>query len=183
MSTYPPASDNPVDVVRGNSYQILEIMHKHAGQYSLAAQHEVEVILEPIFDFQRMTALAVGPDWNHATAAQKERLSGSFQKLLVRIYSKTILRLKDVEFQFNESPLMQDGGKRATVKTTATLLNTQKSAKIDYVLIKLDNPWKVIDVRVEGGSLVTVYRNQFSQKIQESGIDGLIAYLEEKNLS
>lgn len=180
MSTYPPASDNPVDFVRNNSYKILDIMRTHAGHYSVEAQHELEVIVEPVFDFQKMIALAVGPDWNRATTAQKEQLSGLFQKFFVRVYSKGILQLKDLEFQFNESPLMQDGGKRAIAKTIAALPNGQKSAKVDYVLIKLDKTWKVIDIRVEGGSLVTVYRDQFSQKIKKSGIDGLIAYLEEK---
>jgi phospholipid transport system substrate-binding protein len=175
------ASSEPVELIKSNSSQILDILHKDSGRSNQVAQKKIEAIAVPHFDFQRMTALAVGPDWNKANTSQKEQLSEAFQNLLVRVYGKTMVRFRDAELNINETPLIQDGGKRATVKSVVTFQGGQKNAKIDYVLIKNDRGWKVIDVRVEGGSLVTVYRNQFAQKIQESGIDGLIDYLESKN--
>ena len=50
----------------------------------------VETKVLPIFDFQRMTALAMGTDWNKATPEQKKRLSEEFKTLLVRTYSNAV---------------------------------------------------------------------------------------------
>ena len=44
----------------------------------------VEAKVLPNFNFQRMTALAMGRDWSKASPEQKKRLSEEFKTLLVR---------------------------------------------------------------------------------------------------
>jgi phospholipid transport system substrate-binding protein len=41
--------------------------------------------------------------------------------------------------------------------------------------------WKVYDVKIEGVSLVTTYRETFAAIVRESGVDGLIRSLSDKN--
>jgi len=41
--------------------------------------------------------------------------------------------------------------------------------------------WKAFDVAVEGVSLVATHRGSFAEKVQQSGIDGLIKSLVELN--
>ena len=41
--------------------------------------------------------------------------------------------------------------------------------------------WKVYDITVEGISLVLTYRSEFDSVVKQSGIDGLIKRLTEKN--
>ncbi|MBP7968872.1 MAG: ABC transporter substrate-binding protein, partial [Neisseria sp.] len=38
------------------------------------------------------------------------------------------------------------------------------------------------DIRVDGASMVTIYRNQFNDLIRQQGIDGTIATLRQKGL-
>ena len=52
---------------------------------------------------------------------------------------------------------------------------------IDYSMEKTPAGWKVYDVIVGGVSLVTNYRDEFTQQVREGGIDGLIKTLEAKN--
>src|SRR3954447_13604099 len=47
----------------------------------------MEVKLAPNFDFERMTALAMGRSWREATPEQQKRLTSEFKTLLVRTYS------------------------------------------------------------------------------------------------
>ncbi len=54
----------------------------------------VETKVLPHFNFQRMTALAMGRDWNKATPEQKKRLSEEFKTLLVRTYSNALTAYK-----------------------------------------------------------------------------------------
>ena len=55
----------------------------------------VETKVLPYFNFQRMTALAVGRDWSKATPEQKKRLSEEFKTLLVRTYSNALTSYKN----------------------------------------------------------------------------------------
>jgi phospholipid transport system substrate-binding protein len=52
---------------------------------------------------------------------------------------------------------------------------------VDYDMGNTAAGWKVYDVRVAGASLIINYRNLFAQEIQNSGIDGLIKSLVDKN--
>ena len=52
---------------------------------------------------------------------------------------------------------------------------------IDYTTYQNGNKYRIYDVKVEGQSLVTVYRNQFKEIVNKSGIDGLIAELKKES--
>ena len=46
---------------------------------------------------------------------------------------------------------------------------------------KVDGNWRIIDVDVEGIWLVNNYRTQFASVANQSGIEGLIKTMSEKN--
>ena len=52
---------------------------------------------------------------------------------------------------------------------------------IDYQMRRTAEGWKVYDIAVDGVSLVLNYRDAFDHEIRRTGIDGLIAVLQEKN--
>ena len=55
--------------------------------------------------------------------------------------------------------------------------------QLDYRLEKTPSGWKIYDLNVENVWLIENYRNQFSQQISQSGIDGLIQALNKRNQS
>jgi phospholipid transport system substrate-binding protein len=52
---------------------------------------------------------------------------------------------------------------------------------LDYRLRERDADWKVIDVIIEGVSLVSNFRSQVQEIVTEKGADQLIEMLREKN--
>jgi phospholipid transport system substrate-binding protein len=52
---------------------------------------------------------------------------------------------------------------------------------IDYSLGKVGKDWKFYDVTVEGVSLISAYRDEFTTIIGTSGVAGLIEQLKAKN--
>jgi len=52
---------------------------------------------------------------------------------------------------------------------------------IDYEMGKTPAGWKVYDIKVAGVSLVTNYRGTFATIVRDSGIEGLIKSLSDKN--
>ncbi len=139
----------------------------------------VEAKVVPNFDFQRMTALAVGKDWNKATPEQKKRLTDEFRTLLVRTYSNALTSYKDQTLRYKPTK-MQSGDSEAVVKTEVVQPGG-KPVQLDYSVGRQPDGWKVYDVVVGGVSLVTNYRDTFSQEVRANGIDGLIQMLATKN--
>jgi len=75
---------------------------------------------------------------------------------------------------------MQSGDTDVLVRTEIVQPGN-KPIPLDYSLEKQAEGWKVYDVIVAGVSLVTNYRDTFSQEVRANGIDGLIQMLATKN--
>lgn len=140
----------------------------------------VEVKVLPHFNFQHMTALAMGRDWSKATPEQKKRLSEEFKTLLVRTYSNSLTSYKNQTVVYKPTKLQSPEALDVIVKTEIVQPGN-KPVQLDYALEKLGDGWKVYDVIVAGISLVTNYRDTFTQEVRANGIDGLLQMLANKN--
>ena len=138
----------------------------------------VEAQVLPHFNFYRMTALAMGRDWNKATPEQKKRLAEEFKTLLVRTYSNGLTGYRNQTVRYK--PTRMQAGETDVVVRTEVVQPGSKPIALDYALEKND-VWKVYDVIVAGVSLVTNYRDTFTQEVRANGIDGLVQMLSAKN--
>lgn len=152
------------DIQNGNTRKAIEL---------------VEVKVLPHFNFQRMTALAMGKEWHKANAEQKKRLSEEFKTLLVRTYSNALTSYRDQTIRYK--PTKMPAGDADVVVKTEILQPGSKPVQLDYSLEKQPEGWKVYDVIVAGVSLVTNYRDTFAQEVRANGVDGLIQMLSSKN--
>jgi len=139
----------------------------------------VEAKVLPFFNFQHMTALAMGRDWNKASAEQKKRLSDEFRTLLVRTYSNALTSYKNQTVRYKPTK-MQSTDTDVLVRTEIVQPGNRPIA-LDYFLEKHSDGWKVYDVVVAGVSLVSNYRDTFNQEVRANGVDGLIQMLANKN--
>ena len=139
----------------------------------------VEIKVLPHFNFQRMTALAMGRDWKKASGEQQAKLSEEFKTLLVRTYSNALTGYKDQTIRYKPAKL-QAGDTEVMVRTEIVQPGN-KPIPLDYSLEKQPEGWKVYDVVVAGVSLVTNYRETFNQEVRANGVDGLLQMLVNKN--
>ena len=150
----------------------------HGGQpKQVAALVETKVL--PLFDFTRMTQIAVARNWRLATPEQRLTLTAEFKTLLVRTYSSALASYRDQVIEFRSMrPAPAD-----TEVTVRSVVKQSGAAPIamDYDMEKTPAGWKVFDIKVEGISLVTTYRDTFAEIIRDAGVDGLIKALEDKN--
>jgi len=139
----------------------------------------VETKILPHFDFPRMTQIAVARNWRLATPEQQRSLITEFRTLLVRTYSVALASYRDQVIEFK--PLRAAPG--ATDVTVKSLIRQAGTAPLtlDYDMENVTAAWKVYDVKVDGISLITTYRETFAAKVREGGLDGLIRSLAEKN--
>lgn len=178
------AQETPDALVQQVTGEVLDIVRKDKDIQNGNTQKVIDLVdkkVLPHFNFQHMTALALGKDWKKASAPQQQQLVHEFKTLLVRTYANALTGYKNQKIVFK--PFKMAPGETDVLVRTDVMQPGSKPVQLDYSLERLDNGWKVYDVSVAGISLVTNYRDQFSQEVRNGGIDGLIGTLAAKNKS
>ena len=184
LASFAQAQTAPDVLVKQVTEEVLEIVRKDRDIQNGNAKKAIELVdakVIPHFNFQHMTALAVGKDWRKASPQQQQQLTSEFKTLLVRTYSNALTGYKNQKVVYK--PFRMNPGDTEVVVRTEVQQPGNQPVQLDYSLEKLDSGWKVYDVSVAGISLVTNYRDQFGQEVRNSGIDGLIKAIATKNKS
>ena len=176
------AQETPDALVRNVTTEVIDIVKQDKAIQSGDQKRILDLVETKVlkhFDFTHMTALAMGREWRNASADQKTALTNEFRTLLVRTYSNALAQYKNQTIDFK--PLkMQPSDTNVIVKSEVKQPGA-KAIGIDYELEKGADGWKVFDVVVAGVSLVTNYRDTFTQEVRANGVDGLIKVLRDKN--
>jgi len=132
----------------------------------------------PYSNFQKTTQLAMGRNWPKATATQQSQITQEFKTLLIRIYSGALSQVKDQKIQYKPNRFAADD---TDVIVRTVVIGKGEPVQLDYRVEKTPAGWKVYDINVLGAWLVESYRTQFNDQISKGGVDGLIAFLHERN--
>ena len=169
-------------LVKGVTQEVLAII-KQDKEIQAGNQKKTVALVEekvlPHFNFTRMTALAMGPNWRKASPEQQKALVEQFQTLLVRTYSAALSSYRNQVIDFK--PLRAAAADADVLVRSEVKQPGAEPVSIDYSMEKTPGGWKVYDVVVGGVSLVTTYRDTFANEVRENGIDGLIKSLADKN--
>jgi phospholipid transport system substrate-binding protein len=176
------AAIGPDELVKSTAEDVLTIIKKdkdiqNGDQKKVFALAEEKIL--PNFNFDRVCRMVLGKHWHRATKEQQAAFQQEFRSLLLRTYATALSKYRNQTIEYK--PLRsQPGDTDVTVKTEIVQPGGQPVA-VDYALEKNGDSWKVYDIVIEGVSLVTNYRSQFSNEIKQSGMDGLIEKLATKN--
>jgi phospholipid transport system substrate-binding protein len=138
----------------------------------------VEKKIVPYTDMRRTTQLAMGRNWSKATPEQQNQLIIEFKNLLIRTYSGALSQLRDQTVQYK--PLRSSPSDTDVIVRTV-VIGKSDPIPLDYRLEKTNDGWRVYDINIMGAWLIEAYRNQFTNQISQSGVDGLIKFLQERN--
>jgi len=172
----------PEELVRKVTQDVLDAIRSDrqlaAGDRQKALKLAEEKVL-PHIDFEEATRLAVGRAWARAAPEQRNKLVEEFRRMLVRTYSSAISAYEGQTMQV--LPVRMKPGDTEVTVHNRYIRAGGKPLPVDYQMHKTAEGWKIYDITVEGVSLVLTYRSEFDALVKQSGIDGLIKRLEEKN--
>ena len=140
----------------------------------------VEAYADRYLDYERIAALAVGAPWREFSAVQKKAFIAAFKEMVVSMYSHSAL-IGAADAQVRLLPKMTGSGNKFDVFSEIRT-GSGKKYEVAYQLYRLGGAYKIYNIRVDGTSLVTVYRNQFGELIRQKGIDGAIETVKAKGL-
>lgn len=182
--TKPDPNTAPDVFVKNVADQVLVVLQNdpEVRKQNIARINEiVDQYIMPYVDFEKTTRLSAGKFWREATPQQRTQLVQAFRQTLARTYSGALSRI-DQGTNMEILPLRADPNDKDVVVRSRVMQNQNtQPIGIDYRLEKTPQGWKIYDLNVENIWLIQNYRNQFAQQINSSGIDGLIAALNERN--
>ncbi len=166
----------PTEVARQVIDKALDILNDpaNAGPSKKNYRHQmVKQIVDRHFDYREMAKRSLGSAWNNLNNAQRDEFVRLFAELLEASYADKIDRYaKRVRVDYTGESL---DGEYAEVRTVVVRPNDR--IPLNYRLLNQSGTWMVYDVVIEGVSLVSNYRSQFSRIISESSYAELVKRL------
>lgn len=178
----PAVAGEPTDQLRQQIDKVLGMLQdpQLAGEGKTAERHAaLRTAADQIFAVDETARRALGRHWNERTPAEREEFVKLFGDLLERAYVGRIEQYTGEKVTFAGDAV---DGDQATVRTRIV---TKKGSEVpvDYRMIKRQNGrWMIYDVVIEGVSLISNYRTQFTRIIESSSYGDLVARLKTRGV-
>lgn len=176
------AIKSPEAVVKETSSGVIERIESQRSTLEENPDQVYELVNElviPHFDFISMSKWVLGKNWKSANKAQRNGFIEQFRTLLVRTYARALLEYSGQEVKY--FPVEQNPKSNLAVVKTELTSEGSKPFPVAYRMHQKNEEWKVVDVAVDGVSLVSTYRGSFASQIKKEGFDSLIQKLTDKN--
>jgi len=164
-------------VVESTSEQVLAVLRDKGVPVDRRLE-ELQQIAYRRFDFPTIGRLVLARGWNQLSPDQQKAFLEDFKRHLSLDYGRRIDSYTNQTVTVVGDRAEPNGD--ATVKTQVNGSGANPVA-VDYRLRKIDGEWRVIDIIVEGVSLVSSYRSQFQEIMASGGPTRLLQVLREKN--
>ncbi len=170
-------TEAPRQLIEETADKIVSILGR-TDQPAEARVREIEEIAYEIFDFKTMSKLVLARNWKKLSNEQKTEFVREFKRSLSRTYGTRLDRYDQEKVEIFGAQVEP----RNDVSIKTRILGGQfDGAELSYRLRKRSERWRIIDVVIEGVSLVSNYRSQFAEILNTGTIDDLLAKLRDKN--
>jgi phospholipid transport system substrate-binding protein len=132
----------------------------------------VQELIVPHFDMDTMSELVLGEHWEKINERQQACFTNSFRNMLVERYARVLLSYNNQSITYEPAKPI---GEKDYVSVRQTI--TRDGAKplpIEYPMHPDGKGWKVVDIIIDGISLIKSYRNSFNDEIHMLGLEGFL---------
>ncbi len=137
-------------------------------------------ILQEGFDVRYISKISLGRHRKQASREDLDNYYALFPEYLVRVYTSRLTKLDTREVRVGR---IIPNGKRDMYVRTKVIDDEEKSYDVDWRVrpkkAEMENyTYKIIDVKIEGISMARTQRDDFTARISESGLSGLIDFMQ-----
>ena len=130
--------------------------------------------LNEIMDFQLAAYLSLGKHWKKISKTQKKEFVETFQQYINNYIVEKIDLYTNQKIDIGDSKIVKKG--RAELEIG--ILSGGETLQVNFKLRKnKKKEWRVYDVDIEGVSLITTFRSQFSGVLKNSSFEELLEKL------
>ncbi len=142
-------------------------------------EERLRVLLNRGVAFNEIGRMVMGRYWTKANAQQRQRYLKAFKELTIEILAAGFEKYSGETIRVISE---RSGGKRDRLVETEISGSEGQPLKVYWRVREIGSSLKIIDVVIEGISMLITKRSEFSAVIQRSGgkLDGLIEAIEAK---
>ncbi|MAF49260.1 MAG: ABC transporter substrate-binding protein [Rhodospirillales bacterium] len=145
-------------------------------------QEKFRQLLNENFEVRLLGKWALGRHWRRATKAERADYLRLFEDFIVSTYSKRFRQYT------NEKLAVASASSRSAklaIVHSRLMRESHKPIRIDWRVAYPSGKYKIVDIIVEGISLVQTHRSEFGSVIRQNGgkVSGLITALRDKTES
>ena len=170
-------NDSPENVLKKNITETLSLLNisisNNGEQITNKEQKDDELFkkLEKMFDFRTLSLGVLGKNWRRFSDKEKTEFIELFSHCVAEFYFTKIKTqgVKEIAIKYIKTktlPSTKSGIERAEIYTEVNYNNIV--TPIDYRMLKKRKGfWRIYDVKIEGVSLVSNYRDQYNKKFMD----------------
>jgi len=168
------AADDPKAFVQGIGDQVVKVLQQNLPREKTGEQ--LNAIWLQAFDVEGIGRAVLGKNWKKASEEQRKAYMELFPKYVAKLYAIQFSDYSGETFAVKGSKPTSDG----TVVNAEIDQPNGEPIKLDFFVHSGGQGLKVIDVKVEGVSLLVTKRSEFDSVVAQKGIDGLIQAMRQK---
>jgi phospholipid transport system substrate-binding protein len=131
----------------------------------------LEAILEKGFDLPYLAQLAVGRSWRDLTEDERRRFIDLFTRWALATQSARLARYAGEAFTVEGSEPAGNGDSMVATRISGGKL--EQPVRVDWRVREEGGAYRIIDVVIEGVSMVVTYRNEFQPIVEQGGVQAL----------
>jgi len=157
--------------------RVLDIINGGGGKDQKQAQ--LRQMFSDNVDMEWMGKFVSGQGWRQATGDQRNRYMQAYKQYLLARYTTNFADYTGSKYTITD--VKDEGEGEFTVNMQIkTPGQQQQNTLAGYRVHSENGQFKIIDIIIEGVSLITTQRSDFSSVLQQKGMDGLISAIEAK---
>jgi len=169
----------PTEAMRSMVDEVLRILRDKElkqPEHSKERRRQLHKAVGQRFDFLEMSRRALGAQWVKLSDPEQQEFAGLFRSLLMNSYTEKVEAYSGEGVTYLHERIEKDF---AEVRTK--LLSGKTELPMDYRMINKGADWQAYDVVIDGVSLVSNYRGQFTKIIHTSSYADLVDQLRKKS--
>lgn len=177
VGVLPVSAREPVEVVQEFQRILLDVM-KHAQSLGYRGRYErLKPAVLASHDIPFVARVTVGKHWKQFSEEERALFLRTFEQLSVAAYAGRFDDYHGEHFRILGSKPLPRG--KVLVETVFTKANGEQ-LRFDYVLRKIGDTWRIINITVDGVSDLAVKRAEYTTLVKEQGFTALIEKMNEQ---
>lgn len=170
----------PMESVKSTIADVIRILNRHELKQpgrTAERRQEIERVVRHRVSYEEMAKRALGPAWSDLTEPERQEFVDLFVQLLRDTFAGKIDTYAD------EQVLYLSEQREAHLAEVRTKLTGRKvDTRLDFRMADRAGEWLVYDVVIDGASIVSSYRAQFTTIIRDHAYAGLVERMKQKTL-
>jgi len=169
------------EAVKGTINDLIQVLDDETLKQPEQAEerrHEIEEIIKHRVDYEEMARRALGAPWPMLSPRERHEFVDLFVQLLRDTFAGRITERSDEKVVFL-GELRED----AFAEVKAQMKGRKIDTPIDFRLIHRAHEWWVYDIVIDGASIVSNYRSQFTSIIRDVSYVGLVNKMKQKAIA